>query len=170
VRWDRDRAVLAHHLVPVLIHELVVGIELEGAAARVALPVVRLDDQETGTGHADVEVVAGLAQGAPAHVGRRLGHRDAFIHQAGEDALTLEAVGRDVREVVGHHFLAALPVPQRALGAGHAVRGIRGEHSVEPQGGGGLPPCRSNPRAVLLRPANLLPSNNLRAKQHLVAE
>jgi len=135
VRHD-DRPVAAEDRVPVLVHQFAGRVQLQGSGARPALAGRRPDHHEPLAAERDVEWVAGGAQCPGAEVGGGLGDRRRAVLEARERALGLEAVGRDVREVVRHDLLATLPVPERGLRGAHAIgRNRRGNHGLGKRGG-----------------------------------
>ena len=94
------------------------------AAAGEALAVRRVDHEEAVARRARGRAGCRVGGSVPgAQVGRASAATgDRVAEQRREDALALEAVGRDVREVVRRDLLAALPVAERAGGAGQTVR------------------------------------------------
>ncbi len=119
-----NRASSGEHRIALSGHERALRIELEGAIARIALAVGRVDDKEAFAVQRRIERIAGLANGAAGQImhGRPVlgeGHilltcRKAIILGAGHDKffkqhlLALEADGVEVGHVVSHHVHLAL--------------------------------------------------------------
>ncbi|MNO73851.1 hypothetical protein D3C76_648270 [compost metagenome] len=154
LRGDGNRATVADHRHAVAGTQHAQGIDVQAAGAHVGFAAVRgLHGDEALAGHGDVQLATGLDHRAFAEVsGRALGHgkgarRKAVAkhrHRARLFQVALEAVGGNVRQVVGMGLLR-----QRVLaGAGHGhvkhlvhsissartCRAVTGEHQaiIEP--------------------------------------